>query len=58
MVFFCFQRKICHQHCLFQTALCFSAGGQLTVDPPISQFQQTVSEALLTVGESIIQVKH
>ncbi|XP_040002556.1 dynein heavy chain domain-containing protein 1 isoform X2 [Xiphias gladius] len=45
------------QQCgLFQTELCFSAGSQLSVDPPIHLFQEAVSEALLTVGDSIIQM--
>ncbi|XP_053191724.1 dynein heavy chain domain-containing protein 1-like [Scomber japonicus] len=44
------------QGCLFQTELCFSASGQLALDPPMHQFQEAVNEALLTVGNSIIQV--
>ncbi|XP_042341799.1 dynein heavy chain domain-containing protein 1 [Plectropomus leopardus] len=50
------KRKKSQQCCLFQTELHFSANSQLTVNPPISLFQEAVSEALLTVGDSIIQM--
>lgn len=56
LVFCICQREKSQQDCLFQTKLCFSASGQLTLDPPIHQFQEALSEALLTVGDSIIQV--
>ncbi|KAF7656222.1 hypothetical protein LDENG_00044710 [Lucifuga dentata] len=44
------------QRCLFSTELVISAAGQLTVDPPIPVFQAAVSKALLTVGDSMIQM--
>ncbi|XP_067441454.1 dynein heavy chain domain-containing protein 1 isoform X1 [Thunnus thynnus] len=50
------KREKSQQGCLFQTELCVSASGQLTVNPPIHQFQEAVSEALLTVGDSVIQM--
>ncbi|XP_035515196.1 dynein heavy chain domain-containing protein 1-like [Morone saxatilis] len=50
------KRKKSQQCCLFHTELCFSASSQLTVDPPVHLFQEAVSEALLTVGDSIIQM--
>ncbi|KAL7403667.1 hypothetical protein ABVT39_003475 [Epinephelus coioides] len=50
------RRKKSQQGSLFHTELCFSASSQLSVDPPIHLFQETVSEALLTVGNSIIQM--
>ncbi|XP_032390213.1 dynein heavy chain domain-containing protein 1 [Etheostoma spectabile] len=50
------KRKTSQQCCLFHTEVCFSANSQLTVDPPIHLFQEAVSEALLTVGGSIIQM--
>ncbi|XP_059188998.1 dynein heavy chain domain-containing protein 1 isoform X2 [Centropristis striata] len=50
------KRKKSQQCCLFQTKLCFSASSQLSVDPPVHLFQEGVSEALLTVGDSIIQM--
>ncbi|XP_070683759.1 dynein heavy chain domain-containing protein 1 [Pempheris klunzingeri] len=50
------KRKTSQQRCLFQTELCFSANSQLTVDPPPHLFQEAVSEALLTVGDSMIQM--
>ncbi|XP_005749883.1 dynein heavy chain domain-containing protein 1 [Pundamilia nyererei] len=40
---------------LFHTELRFSADNQLTVEPPIHLFKEAVSQALLTVGDSIIQ---
>ncbi|XP_031144859.1 dynein heavy chain domain-containing protein 1 [Sander lucioperca] len=50
------KRKTSQQCCLFHTEVCFSSNSQLTVDPPIHLFQEAVSEALLTVGDSIIQM--
>ncbi|XP_076585176.1 dynein heavy chain domain-containing protein 1 [Chaetodon auriga] len=50
------KRKKSQQCCLFHTELCVSACSQLTVDPPILLFQEEVSEALLTAGDSIIQM--
>ncbi|XP_037619572.1 dynein heavy chain domain-containing protein 1 isoform X1 [Sebastes umbrosus] len=50
------KRKLSQQCCLFHTELCFSADSQLTVDPPIHVFQEAVSEALLTAGDSVIQM--
>ncbi|KAM3865290.1 LOW QUALITY PROTEIN: dynein heavy chain domain-containing protein 1-like [Diretmus argenteus] len=44
------------QCCLFQADLILSADGQLTVDPPMHLFQEVVSEALLTVGDAVIQM--
>ncbi|XP_069387019.1 dynein heavy chain domain-containing protein 1 isoform X2 [Paralichthys olivaceus] len=41
---------------LFSTELCFGASSQLTVEPPVHLFQEAVSEALLTVGNSVIQM--
>ncbi|XP_053275768.1 dynein heavy chain domain-containing protein 1 isoform X2 [Pleuronectes platessa] len=41
---------------LFYTELCFDSSSQLTVAPPLRLFQEAVSEALLTVGDSIIQM--
>nr|XP_046228919.1 dynein heavy chain domain-containing protein 1 [Scatophagus argus] len=50
------KRKKSQQCCLFHTELCFSASNQLTVDPPIHLFQETVREALLLVADSMIQM--
>nr|XP_020441880.1 dynein heavy chain domain-containing protein 1-like [Monopterus albus] len=50
------KRKKSQQCCLFDTELCFGANSQLSVDPPIHLFQETVSEALQTVGDSLIQM--
>ncbi|XP_041837723.1 dynein heavy chain domain-containing protein 1 isoform X4 [Melanotaenia boesemani] len=44
------------QCCLFHTELCFSESSQLTMDPPVHMFQETVSECLLTAGNSVIQM--
>ncbi|XP_008294462.1 dynein heavy chain domain-containing protein 1 [Stegastes partitus] len=44
------------QSCVFHTELCLSAKNLLTLDPPIHLFQETVSEALLSVGDSIVQM--
>ncbi|XP_060923144.1 dynein heavy chain domain-containing protein 1 [Limanda limanda] len=41
---------------LFYTELCFDASSQLTVAPPLRLFQEAVSEALLTVVDSIVQM--
>ncbi|KAM7009685.1 LOW QUALITY PROTEIN: dynein heavy chain domain-containing protein 1 [Tautogolabrus adspersus] len=49
-------RQKSEQGCLFHTKLCFGANSHLAVDPPIHLYQGAVSEALLTVGESIIQM--
>ncbi|KAM9363159.1 dynein heavy chain domain-containing protein 1 [Symphorus nematophorus] len=48
------KRKKSQQCCLFHTELCFSVSSQLTVDPPTHLFQKAVSEAVLTIGDSII----
>ncbi|XP_026158699.1 dynein heavy chain domain-containing protein 1 isoform X2 [Mastacembelus armatus] len=50
------KRKKSQQCCLFNTELCFSANSQLTVEPPIHLFQDAISEAVLTIGHSIIQM--
>ncbi|XP_044043043.1 dynein heavy chain domain-containing protein 1 isoform X2 [Siniperca chuatsi] len=50
------KRKKSQQCCLFHTELCFNANSQLTVDPAIHLFQEAVSEALLTVGDSTVQM--
>ncbi|XP_045902961.1 dynein heavy chain domain-containing protein 1 isoform X2 [Micropterus dolomieu] len=50
------KRKKSQQCCLFHTELCFSANSRLTVEPPVHLFSEAVSEALLTVGNSIIQM--
>ncbi|XP_056223855.1 dynein heavy chain domain-containing protein 1 [Seriola aureovittata] len=50
------KRERSQQCSLFHTELCFSASSQLTVDPPVHLFQEAVGEALLTVGDSIIQM--
>ncbi|XP_071359544.1 dynein heavy chain domain-containing protein 1 isoform X2 [Trachinotus anak] len=50
------EREKSQQSTLFHTELCFSASSQLIVDPPVHLFQEAVSEALLTVGDSIIQM--
>ncbi|KAK2817386.1 hypothetical protein Q5P01_025577 [Channa striata] len=42
--------------CLFNTELCFGANSELTVDPPIHLFKETISEILLTVGDAIVQM--
>ncbi|XP_051802066.1 dynein heavy chain domain-containing protein 1 isoform X2 [Acanthochromis polyacanthus] len=44
------------QHSPFHTELCFGANSQLTLNPPIHLFQETVSEALLSVNSSIVQM--
>ncbi|XP_040891858.1 dynein heavy chain domain-containing protein 1 [Toxotes jaculatrix] len=50
-------KRMNSQQCaLFHTELCISANGQLTVDPPIHLFREAVSDALLTVGDSIVQM--
>ncbi|XP_065818747.1 dynein heavy chain domain-containing protein 1-like [Labrus bergylta] len=49
------KRKKSEQGCLFHTKLCFGANTHLAVDPPVHLYQGALSEALLTVGESIIQ---
>nr|XP_043885125.1 dynein heavy chain domain-containing protein 1 [Solea senegalensis] len=49
------KRKKSQQCSLFHTELCLSAEC-LTVDPPVYLFRETLSEALLTVGDSIIQM--
>ncbi|XP_036951826.1 dynein heavy chain domain-containing protein 1-like isoform X4 [Acanthopagrus latus] len=50
------KRKTSQQCCLFHTELCFSASSQLTLNPPVHLFQEAVSEAFLTVGDSVIQM--
>ncbi|XP_018537954.1 dynein heavy chain domain-containing protein 1 [Lates calcarifer] len=50
------KRNTSQQCSLFHTELCLSATNQLTVDPPIHLFQEAVCEALLTVGDSIVQM--
>ncbi|XP_034543495.1 dynein heavy chain domain-containing protein 1 [Notolabrus celidotus] len=50
------KRQKSEQGCLFCTELCFDGNSQLTVDPLIHLYQETVREALLTVGETIIQM--
>ncbi|XP_054635114.1 dynein heavy chain domain-containing protein 1-like isoform X3 [Dunckerocampus dactyliophorus] len=42
--------------CLFQTDLCFSDDSQLSLDPPLHLFQETVSQALQSVADSICQM--
>ncbi|XP_071386131.1 dynein heavy chain domain-containing protein 1 [Centroberyx affinis] len=50
------KREKSQQCCLFQAELIFRADGRLTLDPPVHLFQEVVSEALLTVGDSAIQM--
>ncbi|KAM6940220.1 dynein heavy chain domain-containing protein 1 [Xenentodon cancila] len=52
----CLKGMRSQQSGLFHTELCFSANSQLTVDPPVHVFQETVSDSLLTAGNSIIQM--
>ncbi|XP_053710883.1 dynein heavy chain domain-containing protein 1 isoform X1 [Synchiropus splendidus] len=40
----------------FQTELCFDTSGQLAVDPPVRLFQEALSEALLSIRDSICQM--
>ncbi|XP_077380581.1 dynein heavy chain domain-containing protein 1 isoform X2 [Festucalex cinctus] len=49
------KRENSHDSCLFQTDLCLGAG-QLTLDPPLHLFQETLTQALLTAGDSISQM--
>ncbi|XP_061595557.1 dynein heavy chain domain-containing protein 1 [Cololabis saira] len=57
MSFISLVKRMCSQQSsLFHTELCFSANSQLTVDPPVHVFQETVSDSLLTAGNSIIQM--
>ncbi|XP_077425986.1 dynein heavy chain domain-containing protein 1 [Vanacampus margaritifer] len=49
------KRENSHDSCLFQTELCLGAG-QLTLDPPVHLFQETLTQALLTAGDSISQM--
>ncbi|XP_061685389.1 dynein heavy chain domain-containing protein 1 [Syngnathoides biaculeatus] len=49
------KRENSHSGCLFQTDLCLGAG-QLTLEPPLHLFRETLTRALLTVGDSISQM--
>ncbi|KAM9314087.1 dynein heavy chain domain-containing protein 1 [Pholidichthys leucotaenia] len=50
------KRRKSKQGGLFHTELCLSANNQLILEPPLHLFKQTVSEALLTAGRSVIQM--
>ncbi|XP_061765640.1 dynein heavy chain domain-containing protein 1-like isoform X1 [Nerophis ophidion] len=42
--------------CLFQSDLCVDDDSQLSLEPPLRLFRETVSQALWTVGDSICQM--
>ncbi|XP_049322976.1 dynein heavy chain domain-containing protein 1 isoform X2 [Astyanax mexicanus] len=50
------QRDPARQGGLFQAKLVLGEDGQITVVPPVHSFQQVLSEALLSVRDSILQV--
>ncbi|XP_061626704.1 dynein heavy chain domain-containing protein 1 isoform X2 [Phyllopteryx taeniolatus] len=49
------KRKNSHSSCLFQTDLCLGAD-QLTLEPPLHLLRETLTQALLTAGDSISQM--
>nr|XP_021335663.1 dynein heavy chain domain-containing protein 1-like [Danio rerio] len=52
-----FQRKREEQSGLFQVEIIFGTDGQLSVFPPLHLFQEVLHEAVLSVEDSILQVR-
>ncbi|XP_038160740.1 dynein heavy chain domain-containing protein 1 [Cyprinodon tularosa] len=52
----CFKRVSSQQCSFFYTKLCFTADGQLTIDPPICEFQKTLTEFFLGAGNNVVQM--
>ncbi|XP_041640066.1 dynein heavy chain domain-containing protein 1 [Cheilinus undulatus] len=50
------KRQKSKQGSVFDIQLCFDANNSLTVEPSIQEYQRAVSEALLSVGETVIQI--
>nr|XP_057943574.1 dynein heavy chain domain-containing protein 1-like isoform X2 [Doryrhamphus excisus] len=50
------KRETSPDGCLFQTDLCFGDDSQLSLNPPLHLFQETVSQALQNVADSIYQM--